>query len=101
MTLTEALSESSSGRVDIRPRVFDGISQRWCLVDTGSEVSCLPPEPGDAPRPDILLETVDGSKLKCYGKKSFNLRLNRKQYSIEAAVSDTTDIILGMDFIEI
>ena len=85
--------------VDIRPRVWDTVSKSWTLVDTGSQVSVLKPSQGDVLRPDLLLESVDGSRLKCYGKKEHSVRLGRKEYHIQAVISDTTDNILGMDFI--
>ena len=86
--------------VDVRPRVHDGISKEWVLVDTGSQCSVLKPGPDDRVNPFLKLEAVNGAEMPCYGKKSHSVRLGRKTYHIEAVISDTTDTILGMDFIE-
>ena len=85
---------------DIRPRVFDHVSQTFSLVDTGSQVSVLRPVPGDIIQPHIRLETVDGSQMPCYGKKEHSVRFGRKTYHIQAVISNTTDSILGMDFMK-
>ena len=74
---------------DIRPRVFDNVSQTFSLVDTGSQVSVLRPSPGDTIEPHIRLETVDGSEMPCYGKKDHSVRFNRTSktrfYTLPAA----------------
>ena len=69
------------------------------MVDTGSQVSVLKPGPTDKVNPSLLLEAVNGSNMKCYGKKKHQVRLGRKTYEIEAVIADTNDSILGMDFI--
>ena len=99
-TYQEAISAAASGNRDVRPRVLDGISKQYLLVDTGSQCSVTKPSPEDKLRPDLRLEAVDGSLLKCYGTRPLELRLNRKQYKIQTVISDTTDNILGMDFID-
>ena len=96
----EAISATASGDMDIRPRVFDSISKEYILVDTGSMCSVTKPSSSDALRHDLLLEAVDGSNLPCYGLKDLSLRLNRKEYHIKTVISNTTDTILGMDFID-
>ena len=100
ITYTEAISATASGSVDIRPRVFDNISKEYILVDTGSMCSVTRPASSDALRHDLLLESVDGSNLPCYGTRDLSVRLNRKEYHIKSVVSNTTDTILGMDFID-
>ena len=59
----------------------------------------VPPEPTDQINPHIRLESADGSNIDCYGRRPYSIRLGRKQYNITAAISKTTDIILGMDFL--
>ena len=55
---SEAISATSSKSMDIRPRVFDGISKQYLLVDTGSQCSVTKATPSDVPRTDVLLETM-------------------------------------------
>ena len=69
------------------------------MIDTGSMVSVVAPKPDDVVNPQIRLESADGSLMDCYGKRQYTIRLGRKEYHIEAAISKTTDTILGMDFI--
>ena len=57
----------SNPEVDIRPRFYDNLSKQYILVDTGAQVSCCPPSPSDKIDPTVILETVDGSKMPCYG----------------------------------
>ena len=47
--------------VDIRPRYHDKLTNTYSLVDTGAQVSCCPPSPGDTIDPNVFLEAVDGS----------------------------------------
>ena len=54
------LSALHHDEVDIRPRFFDNLSKEWVLVDTGAQVSCCPPCPGDCINPSLTLEAVDG-----------------------------------------
>ena len=48
---------------DIRPRVYDARLKEWVLIDTGSQVSCLKPDPDATINPYLKLETVDGSEI--------------------------------------
>ena len=86
--------------VDIRPRFFDADNDRWVLVDTGAAVSVTPPSPDDKPDPNIMLETVDGSLMPAYGKKETVFKLGRKTYHQTLIVTNTSETILGMDFIK-
>ena len=95
----EVAASSLDDNVDIRPRVYDNATQEWVLVDTGSQVSVIKPGPNDKVNPLLRLEAVNGTEIPCYGKKAHNVRLGRKTYHIDAVISDTTDTILGMDFL--
>ena len=86
--------------IDIRPRFWDSLSKQWILLDTGAQVSVTMPGPHDQVDPSVILETVDGSRMPYYGKKQFSFQLGRKQYHQELKVTNTTETILGMDFIK-
>ena len=47
----------------------------------------------------IILEAVDGTKMPCYGKRKIIIQIGRKQYHQEVFITNTSEIILGMDFI--
>ena len=63
-------------------------------------VTTLRRSPEDALDPHLRLEAVNGSEINCYGKKDYSIRLGRKTYHIQAVISDTSETILGMDFIK-
>ena len=88
------LSSLQDEGVDIRPRFWDNISKSWVLVDTGAQVSATMPKPGDIIDPSIRLETVDGSKMPCYGKKTMTFRLGRKEYHQEVFITNTNETII-------
>ena len=69
------------------------------LVDTGAQVSCCPPTEGDTLDPTISLEAVDGSLMPCYGTKMITLKIGRKTYTQKVYITNTSEQILGMDFI--
>ena len=92
-------SAIADAEVDIRPRFFDNLTNQWMLVDTGAQVSCVPPSPGDQVDPSLRCEAVDGSLLPCYGKKMLTFRIGRKTYHQPVMITNTTETILGIDFI--
>ena len=61
---------------------------------------CFPPEPGDVPVPGKFLKAVNGSKIKCYGQKMFEIRIGRKTYGFKAIKADVDAPVLGWDFIK-
>ena len=85
--------------MDIRPRYFDKAAKKWYLLDTGAQVSCCPPSPEDRLDPSVLLEAVDGSKMPCYGKKQLSIQIGRKMYHQTVFITNTSETILGMDFV--
>ena len=96
----QAFAAQVDDQVDIRPRFWDKKSNQWVLLDTGAQCSCAPPEPGAVPDPNLAVEAVDGSFMTCYGKKQQTFQVNRKQYHQQMIITDTTETILGMDFIK-
>ena len=84
---------------DARPKLFDKVSNSWRLMDTGASVSVVPPEEGDKVDSTTLLEAIDGSKIKTYGKKKIFIRLGRKTYTQVCYIADVKESVLGWDFI--
>ena len=85
--------------VDMRPHLFEQNRQEMILVDSGSQVSTFPPEPGDTVDPNMSLRAVNGTKINCYGYKEVFIKINRKSYPIKVIKSDVKEPILGWDFI--
>ena len=94
----QLLDNSTTNRKYQRKRRFyDNLTKQWILVDTGAQVSCVAPTDDDKVNPHIILETVDGSKMPCYGTKVISLRIGRKTYTIEAIIAAVPAPIFGWD----
>ena len=85
--------------VDLRPHVYDGVLKKWCLLDTGSQCTAWPPDPGDKVQPEIKLKAVNGSNIDCYGFKDIVIRLGRKEYRFKAIKANVSSPVLGWDFV--
>ena len=87
-----------SDLVDFRPHLTDPHLGEL-LIDSGSMVSAFPPEPGDLEDNSLSLKAVNGSKIKCYGKKEFSIKIGRKSYPFLAYKADVQAPVLGWDFL--
>ena len=84
--------------LDMRPYLFDGNSKQYIFLDSGSQVCAWPPDPGDAVDPSVRLKAVNGSRMRCYGYKEVDIRINRKTYPIRVIKTDVNRPILGWNF---
>ena len=82
----------------MRPHIFDGVTQKRLLLDSGSSVTAYPADPGDRVVPEMKLKAVNGSVLNCYGYKNVNIQINRKTYEMRAIKTDVQSPIIGWDF---
>ena len=82
---------------DTRPKFFDSITQTWSLLDTGACVSCIPKGPKDKMDSCFKLRAVNGQSIPTFGSEVIQIRINRKQYEIEAIKTDIPQRILGWD----
>ncbi|MBM6549262.1 reverse transcriptase domain-containing protein [Streptococcus dysgalactiae] len=71
------------------------------LIDTGAEVSVIPPQQGDATHPTTqLLRAANGTPITTYGRKSLTLNLGlRRTYRWVFSVAAVPFPILGIDFL--
>ena len=83
---------------DMRPHLYDGVTQQRLLLDSGSMVTAYPPDPGDKVVPEMKLRAVNGSILKCYGYKDVQVQINRKKYPMRAIKTEVQNPIIGWDF---
>ena len=60
-------SKMKSEELDARPYLHDSLTDRHLLLDSGSQVTAYPPDPGDKPDPNMKLRAVNGTRLNCYG----------------------------------
>ncbi|UYV73821.1 hypothetical protein LAZ67_11001026 [Cordylochernes scorpioides] len=73
------------------------------LLDTGAEISVLPPRPEDRRRgpTKFTLTAANNSPIKTYGERFLNLDLGlRRDFKWRFIIADTNKAILGSDFME-
>ena len=72
------------------------------LIDTGAQVSVIPPSAKDrnAPSP-LTLQAVNNTSIRTYGSRSLTLNLGlRRTFRWVFVVADVTNAILGADFLQ-
>ena len=97
MCAAEVLSWQSD-KVDFRPHLYDAKLGQYILIDSGSQCSAWPPDPGDKVDPSIQLKAANNSRMKCYGYKKVDVKINRKSYEFTVIKSEVESPILGWDF---
>ena len=82
--------------------VTDNCSSMRYLVDTGAQVSVIPPSPLDKQSPSTLtLQAVNNTTIATYGTRSLTLNLGlRRTFRWIFVVADVANAILGADFLE-
>jgi histidinol phosphatase-like PHP family hydrolase len=83
--------------------VFDPLTNRRYLVDTGSDVCVLPYTPNMTLKNtnDFKLFTATGSDIKTYGTKTISLALNlRRNFSWPFIIANVDKPIIGADFLK-
>lgn len=101
-TYTDSSDKNSS-----RLFVKDAVSKRSYLIDSGSEISILPPLPGKKYTRSSLgyhfqLSAANGSAIRVYGTALLNINLGfpNKDLSWNFVVADVSKPIIGADFLE-
>nr|VZI31062.1 unnamed protein product [Spirometra erinaceieuropaei] len=82
--------------------VRDTRSGRRFLVDTGAQLSVIPPTPADrrCPNPGLFLQAVNTSPITTFGTCSFSLDIGlRRLFPWVFVVADIPCAILGADFL--
>ena len=97
-----------SGKLSLRPKILelnnlsaanhptvtllhvrDTISGTFFLVDTGAEVSIVPPTGPDRVKPPSLsLIAANGSRIKSYGTRQMTLFINNNKYTWRFQVAE-------------
>merc|ERR1712051_1105843 len=81
--------------------IKDSISGAQFLVDTGAEVSVIPPTADDRSRPSRMnLIAANGSRIKSFGTRQRPIKINNHQYDWKFHVADVQQSILGADFLQ-
>ena len=83
--------------------VLERFSHLRYLVDTGAEVSTIPPTKLDRQRgpATLSLQAANGSQISTYGTRSLTLNLGlRRQFRWIFIIADVKHPILGVDFLQ-
>ncbi|BHF70800.1 hypothetical protein SprV_0301385300 [Sparganum proliferum] len=89
----------SSGRTFY---VCDNVTRRRFLVDTGAQISLVPPTPVDrrCPSPDLHLQAANCSPISTFGSLSLTLNIGlRRSFSWIFVIVDVPHAILGSDYL--
>ena len=84
--------------VDLRPHIYDPNMKEFLLCDSGSQITAVPPEPGDKVVPGLVLRAVNGSRIECFGYKMIEVKIGRKTYPFKAIKALVDSTVLGWDF---
>ena len=99
-----ALEAPSAGPgLERRLHVYDKMTQREYLVDTGAELSLIYPTRADRlQQPDLgYLRAANGTPIAVYGTKSLTLDLGlRRNFSWNFLIADVPVPMLGADFLQ-
>ena len=80
--------------------VYDDRSSKYFLVDTGSELSVIPPSRSDTRKTcSHSLIAANGSPIKTFGTRQMMLNLGLQKYSWRFIIADVTQPIIGGDFL--
>ncbi|BHF68305.1 hypothetical protein SprV_0301133900 [Sparganum proliferum] len=91
------LASGSSGRTFY---VCDKVTRRRFLVDTGAQISVVPPTPVDrrCPSPGLHLQAANCSPISTFGSRSLTLNIGlRRSFSWIFVIADVPHAILGSD----
>jgi hypothetical protein len=89
------LNTAAAGRLFF---VYDAVSARKLLVDTGSSFSIFPFR--SAARPSgPRLKAANGQRVRCWGSRRRELRIAEKVYKWQFLQADVSFPILGADFL--
>ena len=91
----------SNDKVDFRPHLYDPQLDQFILVDSGSQCSAWPPDPGDQVDSSLVLKAVNHTRMKCFGYKEIEVKIGRKTYRYRVIKSEVDSPILGWDFTKI
>ncbi|BHF68485.1 hypothetical protein SprV_0301152000 [Sparganum proliferum] len=82
--------------------VCDKVTRRRFLVDTGAQISVVPPTPVDrrCPGPGLHLQAANCPPISTFGSRSLTLNIGlRRSFSWIFVIADVPHAILGSDFL--
>ena len=96
---TNAVGQQALGRLCT---IFDPLTKHTFLIDTGAEVSVIPPEQGTTTSLSLTtLRAANGTPISTYGQKFLTLNLGlRRSYRWIFTIAAIPFPILGIDFLQ-
>ena len=80
--------------------IYDERSGKYFLIDTGSELSVIPPSRSNTRKTcSHYLIAANGSQIKSFGTRQMMLNLGLQKYSWRFIIADVTQPIMGADFL--
>lgn len=105
--LISAAATASNSPLDVaafknRLYVYDKATHYKYLVDSGSDICCLPASLNLKSRPSsIFLYAANGSKIPTYGQKLIDINLGlRRNFQWTFVIADVSTPIIGADFLK-
>ena len=89
------LASAKVDKHDLRPHYFDPVLKVDLLVDSGSQVTAFPPDPGDIEDKKVVLKAANGTRIKTFGFKDVVIKINRKPYPFRAVKAQVDSPVLG------
>ena len=96
-------SQAASIKVDIRPKLFDKVSNSWLLIDTGAACSVFPHQwyPESQLDHSKALRAVNGTSIPTFGTKRVEIITKTKNAYLHDVILAKVDMpVLGWDFIQ-
>ena len=92
---------TTAGREHRLLYLFDSHSGRRFLVDTGAEVSVLPPSGSDtrSGKTGPLLTAANSSAIRTYGTRTISLNFKSCRFKWTFTIADVSQPLLGADFL--
>lgn len=97
------LASSNSGQAISRLILYDHLSRMDYLIDTGADVSVLPPSPPDLQNQSSAfgLVAANGTSIPTYGKRLVKVSLGlRREFPWVLTIANVTRPIIGADFLK-
>lgn len=85
-----------------RLTIVDSLTKRQFLIDTGAEISVIPPTTVDAKnRSDFKLYAANSTPIDTFGTKHLTLNIGlRRSFSWQFTIANVNRCILGADFLK-
>merc|ERR1739844_461506 len=99
-TINNLLTADWNQPKSILLHIKDSMSGAHFLVDTGAEVSIIPPTSKDLSRPTRMnLIAANGSRIKSFGTRQRSIKIDNQLYNWRFHIADVQQSILGADFL--